>query len=142
MNTKKYLLSALAGLVGFIVASIVLEDFILKSYLERTFYQPIGELIRASAHPEFSVPLPFVGFLVVWILIMAYMYPKGYEGGSPAFEGLRFGVLLGLFQGVPLAISFEFFFGIGLVPVLVQIFRTTLEVATAGLLIGLVNGRK
>ena len=140
MNTKKYLLSALAGLVGFIVASIVLEDFILKSYLERTFYQPIEELIRDSAPTEFS--LPFVGFLVVWILIMAYMYPKGYEGGSPAVEGLRFGVLLGLFMGMPLALSIEVFFGIGLVPVLVQIFITTLEVATAGLLIGLVNGRK
>ena len=27
---------------------------------------------------------------------MAYMYPKGYEGGSPIAEGLKFGAVIGL----------------------------------------------
>ena len=134
MNTKKFLLSVLASFVGLIVAVGLLEEVIFKSYMERTIFQPI----EASA-PELSLAALAVPLLMS--LIMAYMYPKGYEGGSPAVEGLRFGVLLGLFSGTPLAVLFNLLFGIGLVPVLVQILLSTLEVGAAGLLIGLVYGR-
>jgi len=36
-----------------------------------------------------------LAYLMVGI-IMAYMYPKGYEGGSPVGEGLKFGAIIGL----------------------------------------------
>ena len=36
-----------------------------------------------------------LGYMVVGF-IMAYMYPKGYEGGSPVREGLKFGAIIGL----------------------------------------------
>jgi hypothetical protein len=35
------------------------------------------------------------GYLIV-ALIMAYMYPKGYEGGSPVREGFKFGAMIGI----------------------------------------------
>lgn len=137
MNTKKFLLSVLAGFVGFTVASFLLEELIFKSYMERAFYQPIG----ASAVS--ATQLPILAFVVPLsiALIMAYIYPKGYEGGSPAVEGLRFGVLLGLFSGIPFGVYFALTFAIGFGPVLTQILLYALEVAAAGLLIGLVYGR-
>jgi hypothetical protein len=143
MNTKKFLLSALAGFIGLGVVGYLLEEIIFKTYLDTAFYQQIG----VSAVSEKSVPevssVPFVVFLIPLsiALIMAYMYPKGYEGGTPAVEGLRFGVLLGLFSGIPFAIFFHLLFDIGFGPALAQIFIYTIEIAAVGLLIGLVYGR-
>ncbi len=34
-------------------------------------------------------------------LSMAYLYPKGYRGGSPIKEGLVFGVIMGLIWIIP-----------------------------------------
>ena len=42
------------------------------------------------------LPLMFVGILVA-MLVASYLYAKGYEGGSGLQEGMRFGVLIGLF---------------------------------------------
>jgi len=134
MNTRNFLLSVLAGFVGFMVAGILLEELIFKSYLERAFYQPIGAAVPAPSLVAFVAPLSIA-------LIMAYLYPKGYEGGSHAVEGLRFGVLLGLFSGIPFVVFFDLLFPIAFGPALVQILLYTLEVAAAGLLIGLVYGR-
>jgi len=36
-----------------------------------------------------------LAYLIV-AAIMAYMYPKGFEGGSPVMEGLKFGAMIGL----------------------------------------------
>ena len=74
-------------------------------------------------------------------LIMAYIYPKGFEGGSPLAEGLRFGTLLGLFYGIPFAFFFGTMFPIGFDAILVTTLISTLEIAAGGLLIGLVYGR-
>jgi uncharacterized protein YqgC (DUF456 family) len=35
------------------------------------------------------------------IIILAAIYAKGYEGGSGALEGLRFGALIGIFINLP-----------------------------------------
>jgi len=42
------------------------------------------------------LPLMFAGLFVA-IVAVAVIYAKGYEGGSGAAEGARFGVLLGVF---------------------------------------------
>jgi len=137
MNTKKFLLSVLAGFIGFSVVAFLLEQLIFKNYMERAFYQPTG----IPTVPVTNLPiLTFVIPLSI-ALIMAYIYPKGYEGGSPIVEGLRFGVLLGLFSGIPYGMYFSITYAIGFGPVLAQILFYALEVATAGLLIGLVYGR-
>ena len=134
MNIKKFLLAALAGVVGNSVAYGILF-LLLKSYLERAIIEPAG------ASTEGPAVLSMVS-TVSLALIMAYIYPKGYEGGSPVVEGLRFGILMGLFFGIPQS----FFFGtmfpiIGFGAILVGTLITTLELAASGLLIGLVYGR-
>ncbi|OLC66367.1 MAG: hypothetical protein AUH79_06165 [Betaproteobacteria bacterium 13_1_40CM_4_64_4] len=43
-----------------------------------------------------KIPFMIVGTLVAMFAV-AYIYAKGYEGGSGVQEGLRFGALMGLF---------------------------------------------
>ncbi|MEE9167015.1 MAG: hypothetical protein V3U24_06100 [Candidatus Neomarinimicrobiota bacterium] len=134
MNTKKFFLAVVAGFVGNVVAYYVLEQFIFKGYMEKNIIEPTGAAIGGAFY------LPLIAVLAM-VLIMAYLYPKGYEGGPPAGEGLRFGILLGLFAGIPFGIFFDLMFPIGFGPTVVFIFVYTLEVATAGLLIGFVYGK-
>jgi hypothetical protein len=42
------------------------------------------------------LPLMFVGILIAMVAV-ASIYAKGYEGGAGAAEGMRFGVLFGVF---------------------------------------------
>ena len=41
-----------------------------------------------------------IGYLVLGLL-MAYIYPKGYAGGAPLTEGVKFGVAIGLLWVLP-----------------------------------------
>ncbi|MEK7817594.1 MAG: hypothetical protein AAB281_04990 [Actinomycetota bacterium] len=79
--------------------------------------------------------------IVLMILIMAYMYPKGYEGGAPALEGIRFGILMGLFAGVPYGVFIGAMFSLGFGPIAVLSVLYTVEIAVTGLIIGLVQGK-
>ena len=134
MDTKKFLLATLAGFVGSNIAYFVVEGFILKSYMASAIYEPTG----AAAEGSLIYPLIAVLFMNV---IMACIYPKGYSGGTPAVEGLRFGVLMGLFAGVPFGFFFGSMFPIGLMPILVLALAYTIEVSAAGICIGLVYGK-
>jgi len=51
---------------------------------------------RAADAGQAYLPLMFGGLLVA-IVVVTTMYAKGYEGGSGAAEGLRFGLMLGVF---------------------------------------------
>jgi hypothetical protein len=51
---------------------------------------------RANDAGQAYLPLMFGGLLVA-IAVVTIMYAKGYEGGSGAAEGLRFGLMLGVF---------------------------------------------
>ena len=97
-------------------------------------YEPTG------ASMEGSIFLPVLAVLFM-NFIMAYIYPKGYSSGTPAVEGLRFGVLMGLFAGIPFGFFFGSMFMLGLGPIFVLALVYTLEVAAAGLCIGLVYGK-
>ncbi len=51
---------------------------------------------RTSEAGQAYLPLMFAGLFVA-MLVATAIYAKGYEGGSGAAEGLRFGVMLGIF---------------------------------------------
>lgn len=84
-----------------------------------------------------------VGSMVVQGLVMALLYPRQYQGGHPIVEGLRFGLLMGLFlfsistmanaakiRVAPMSV----FFG-------VQALFHALQFAATGAAIGLIFGR-
>lgn len=42
------------------------------------------------------IPLGFAS-MVIQGIVLAYLYPLWYRGGSPIFEGIKFGLILGVF---------------------------------------------
>lgn len=53
-------------------------------------------VFRSMEEVSANLPLMFAGSLIAMFAV-ACIYAKGYEGGSGAAEGLRFGLLMGVF---------------------------------------------
>src|SRR5437016_4710034 len=90
MNYGRLALAAVAawvvdGVYGFIVYGNVLSSDFARY---PAIYRPPGSA-------ETYMPFLFVGTLLA-MFVGAYIYAKGYEGGSGVQEGMRFGVLIGL----------------------------------------------
>src|SRR4051794_21572222 len=75
------------GLYGFLVYGMLLGN-------QFAAYPAVYRAAADTSH----MPVLFAGILF-GALAAAYMYAKGYEGGSGAGEGLRFGAALGVFVG-------------------------------------------
>ncbi|HEY7448731.1 MAG TPA: hypothetical protein VH702_11320 [Vicinamibacterales bacterium] len=71
--------------VGYFINDVVLADI----------YAANSAVIRPAAQMNSLLPLGFA-FILVGYLVFAYMYAKGYEGGSGIAEGLRFGLCTGV----------------------------------------------
>jgi hypothetical protein len=90
MNFPRLAMAAVASWVlylgmGFLVHGVLLRD---------TYMQYVG-VMRPEAQANAILPMAFAGALVGFFAF-AYVYAKGYEGGSGVQEGLRFGVLVGI----------------------------------------------
>lgn len=96
MDTKKYLLATITGLIVMFVLAYVGHTLLLESMFENS---PMDAIAKDMP----SIPGIAVAYLVL-SLLMAYMYPKGVEGSSVMGNGLRFGLLVGLLFSVPISI--------------------------------------
>ena len=98
----------------------------------------------ASQLPE-SAAMPGPGLVVLFVLpvtlIMAHLYPKGYESGAPPVEGFRFGALLGLIMVIPLNVLFVSMFGVGMGAALLDIPWHVIEQGATGAVIATVYGK-
>ena len=91
MNGSKFVPGALVAAVVAFLLSGLWHVVLMSDYYE------------SAAVGGREAPLMWViglAYLMVGI-IMAYMYPKGYEGGSPVGEGLKFGAIIGLLWWFP-----------------------------------------
>ncbi len=132
MNTKKLLLTFVAGFVVMFAMSGLWYMVIMK-----VFY---SEQFAAVNRPEFNMVWIIAGYLVAAIL-MAYVYPTGYKGGSPMKEGMKFGLLMGLLMALPIALVN---FGVLNLPVTGSVVDTIYQVVekvAGGMAIGLVYGK-
>ena len=90
MIGRKFVQGALAAFaVGLLLSG--LWHVLLMS----DFYESAGAGREAPIFWAIGLAYLVVGF------IMSYLYPKGYEGGSPISEGLKFGALIGLLWWFP-----------------------------------------
>ena len=72
--------------------------------------------------------------------LMAYIYPLGYKGGRPVWEGLRFGLLMGLLWVFPHELAMAGAHGKSLVYVLKNAAWHLVEQGAGGVAIGLMYG--
>jgi len=83
------------AVVGAFVADAVFGFLVYGTLLAHEFEQ-FPNVYRPMATQGKYMPILFAGILVAMIAA-AYIYAKGYEGGSGIAEGVRFGVCIGLF---------------------------------------------
>jgi hypothetical protein len=85
---------ALAAVVATIVDSIY--GFTVYGMLLAGEFGKYPAVYRSTEAGQAYLPLMFGGIFIA-ILVASAIYAKGYEGGSGVVEGLRFGLMLGVF---------------------------------------------
>jgi len=83
-----------------------------------------------------NIPLMAAGVLVAMFAV-AYIYGKGYEGGSGLQEGMRFGALLGIFGAGYIAVGDYVIMNIGRRLAVAMAVAGLVEFALVGITIGL-----
>jgi len=97
MNYPRIVIAAIAATVVDAVYGFVVWGQVLSAEFAR-----YPAVYRAGADQTAYLPLMFVGILV-GMLFAAWIYAKGYEGGSGLLEGVRFGAVMGLLIGAYMA---------------------------------------
>jgi hypothetical protein len=92
--------------------------------------------------PEDMKMWAFAAGSLLRALFLAMIYPAGYKGGSPAGEGFKFGLYMGLFFALPTV-----FFMWGSAPITYQTaivdgLSNGIMILLAGLVTGLIYGKK
>ena len=89
MNTKKFLLAALGYLV---VTFVIAAGWHLVLF--KGLYDQLGIFTRKE-------PLIHLGVIsmILQALVLAYVYPIFRRNRTPITEGLKFGILMGIFMG-------------------------------------------
>ena len=91
MSLKKLIIAFVAGFaVMFLLAGLWHNVLMVNFYKS---YNP------GTQGDHKMVPI-LLGYIIL-ALLMAYIYPKGYAGGSPWKEGLKFGIMIGLLWILP-----------------------------------------
>ncbi len=131
MNVKKLALAALAGTVVILVLGGLWHQVVMGSfYVEQS---------EAVARDEPKMLFIFLGGIVLGLL-MAWIYPMGYKGGSPVKEGARFGAVIGLLWILPLLLVFHGVWNVPLTLVIVDTAWHVIEEGLAGIAIAFVYG--
>ena len=91
MNYARLVLAAVAATIFDAVYGFVVYGTLLAPEFAR-----YPGVYRSNEAGMAFLPLMFGGLLIA-IVAVAIIYAKGYEGGSGAAEGARFGFLLGVF---------------------------------------------
>jgi hypothetical protein len=91
MNYGRVILAGIAGWVAYFVCGGLISGGLIANE-----YKPYEGVYRSREAIMSYFPMGIAATLIA-IIILAAIYAKGYEGGSGALEGLRFGALIGVF---------------------------------------------
>ena len=131
MNIKKMLYAWVAGAAGMLILGFLWHTVIMGDFYDTH--------LAAVARDEPMMPFVILGYLVL-ALLMAYMFPLGYKGGSAVTEGLRFGILIGLLWILPLQLVLHALLNTGLTGALVDAGWHVVEQGVGGIIIAMVYG--
>ena len=127
-NFKKLALATIIGGLGMWVIAGVYHNLIMANLYEEVNAKHEGLGILLAAY-------------FILALIMAYVYPLGYKGKSPAMEGLRFGIIIGLLWVFPHSLAMAGAHGESIIYVFKNSLWHLVEQGLGGLIIGLIYGR-
>ena len=98
MNTKKWVIASLVIFVVDQLLSYLIHGVILSGAYEATahLWRPMEEMNRMMWMMWISG--------LVWSFLFVYIFAKGYEGKG-IMEGVRFGLLIGVFFSLPMSIG-------------------------------------
>ncbi|OFX15144.1 MAG: hypothetical protein A2Z18_07275 [Armatimonadetes bacterium RBG_16_58_9] len=96
MNAKRYVLASLAVFVVFEIL-----DYVIHSVILMKTYEALASVWRPDMMQKMWIL--YITVLVVSFLFV-YIFSKGYEAKGIA-EGVRYGLVIGLFMQVPAAFS-------------------------------------
>jgi hypothetical protein len=88
MNFARVAAAAVAAWIAYLPIGYIVNEILLKDV-----YAANAAVFRAPE--QMNLALGFSAALLGFF-VFAYTYAKGYEGGSGALEGIRFGVLVAL----------------------------------------------
>ena len=128
MNLKKTLSVTLSAGLGMWMIAGIWHNLIMANLYEDTHatHDGIGYLL--------------IAYLIL-ALLMAYIYPLGYKGGKPIWEGLRFGVIIGILWVFPHGVAMVGAHGDSLVYVLKNTLWHMVEQGLGGIIVGLIYGK-
>jgi hypothetical protein len=86
MDARKFTLAAIA---------YIIVTFAVAASWHLLLFKDLYDQLAIFTRKEPLIPLGIVSILMQ-ALVLAYLYPSVYRGGSPVKEGLRFGLLIGI----------------------------------------------
>jgi len=89
MNTKKFLFAA----VGYIIVT-----FIIAAGWHLVLFKSVYAELGIFTRKEPLIPLGLIS-MVIQGVVLAYLYPFFKKDGTPMKDGLKFGLLMGIFMG-------------------------------------------
>ncbi len=129
MHLKKLGVAALLGALGMWILAGLWHKVVVPGFYASSH----------GAHHE-GVAVIAIAYVVLGSL-MAYIYPLGYKGGHPVWEGLRFGLLVGLLWVFPHELAMAGAHGKPILDVLKNAAWHLVEQGAGGIIIGLIHGR-
>lgn len=97
MNWARFVLAAVVGYLVMVAAGGIWHLELFKAF----YAEQLAKVLR----PEPLLPA-IVAAEGVRAVVFALIYPIGYRGGAPWWEGLRFGLLMALLSAATFGITF------------------------------------
>jgi len=129
---KKLLSAWFTSFLAMYFISVLWYGFIIADYNSIHF----ASVLRSV--DTFSMQKITFGYILL-PFFMALIYPFGYKGGKYINEGVKFGVLMGLFWAIPAAFINSGAYQFPIVPALVDAVYHVGEITIGGIAIALVR---
>lgn len=136
MNKKRWVLTAVVVTVVITILEAIFHGVFLKETYAATasIWRPMMEMNRL-------MPLGWLSTLITSFIVV-YIFHRGYEGkGSQLTEGLRFGLMMGLFTSIPMSVWTYIMWPVSLFLAVAWFVIAMIDMLVAGIIIGMMYKR-
>lgn len=128
-----------AFLIASVSVFVVLQalDYLIHNVVLGPTYESLKDVWRPDMESKMWI-MPVVG--VIWAVLFTLIFVKGYEGRG-LMEGVRFGLLIGLFWAIPMAYGSYAVYPIPYSLAFQWFLYGTIETILVGIVVALVYGR-